>query len=60
MRRKLSEADPEKLASELTGLQRLRGEKLNQHFKIIYRGIRIVRLWSAIARDIDCRIHHVA
>src|ERR1700686_572789 len=40
MRRKLSEADPEKLASDL---QRLSGEKLNQHFKIIYGGIRIVR-----------------
>jgi hypothetical protein len=37
MRKKLSEADAEKLASELAGLQRLSGEKLNQHFKIMYR-----------------------
>jgi hypothetical protein len=37
MRRKLSEADSEKLANELAGLQRLTGEKLNQQFKITYR-----------------------
>ena len=37
MRRKLSEADSEKLANELTGLGRLSDEKLNQHFKIVYR-----------------------
>jgi hypothetical protein len=37
MRRKLSEADSEELASELTGLQRLSGEQLNQHFKLMYR-----------------------
>jgi hypothetical protein len=37
MRRKLSEAGSEKLANELTGLGRLSGEKLNQHFKIMYR-----------------------
>ena len=37
MRRKLSEADSEKLANELAGLQRLSDEKLNQQFKITYR-----------------------
>jgi hypothetical protein len=37
MHRRLSEADSEKLANELTGLERLSGEKLNQHFKIMYR-----------------------
>src|SRR5258708_1795936 len=37
MHRRLSEADWEKLANELTGLQRLSGEKLNRHFKIMYR-----------------------
>ena len=37
MHRKLSEADSEKLANELAGLGRLSGEKLNQHFKIMYR-----------------------
>ena len=37
MRRKLSEAESEKLANELAGLQRLSDEKLNQQFKITYR-----------------------
>ena len=37
MHRRLSEADSEKLANELAGLERLSGEKLNQHFKIMYR-----------------------
>ena len=37
MLRRLSEADSEKLANELAGLERLSGEKLNQHFKIMYR-----------------------
>jgi hypothetical protein len=36
MHRKLSEADSEMLANELTGLQRLIDEKLNQQFKIMY------------------------
>jgi len=26
----------------------------------VHRNVRIVRAWSAIARDTDCRIHHVA
>jgi hypothetical protein len=37
MHRRLSEADSEKLANELAGLERLSGEKLNQHFKSMYR-----------------------
>ena len=37
MHRKLAEADSEKLANELTGLQRLSGENLNQQFKLMYR-----------------------
>ena len=37
MHRRLSEVDAEKLANELAGLERLSGEKLNQHFKIMYR-----------------------
>jgi hypothetical protein len=37
MHRKLSEADSQKLANELTGLSRLSDEKLNGHFKITYR-----------------------
>jgi hypothetical protein len=37
MHRRLSEADSEKLANELTGLQWFSGEKLNRHFKIMYR-----------------------
>ena len=37
MHRRLSEADSEKLANELAGLEELSGEKLNQHFKIMYR-----------------------
>jgi hypothetical protein len=37
MRRRLSEADSQKLANELTGLSRLSDEKLNGHFKIMYR-----------------------
>jgi Protein of unknown function (DUF2924) len=37
MHRRLSEVDSEKLANELAGLERLSGEKLNQHFKIMYR-----------------------
>jgi hypothetical protein len=37
MHRKLSETDSERLANELAGLQRLSDEKLNQHFKIMYR-----------------------
>ena len=37
MHRKLSETDSERLANELASLQRLSDEKLNQHFKIMYR-----------------------
>ena len=37
MHRKLSKTDSEQLANELAGLQRLSDEKLNQHFKIMYR-----------------------
>jgi hypothetical protein len=48
MHRRLSEADSEKLANELAGLGQLSDEKLNQHFKIMYRADPPLRMRRAL------------
>ncbi len=57
MHRRLSEADSEKLANELTSLQRLSDEKLNQHFKIMYRADPPQRMRrSLLIQALACRM----